>query len=278
MDYQIKFKNKENCENVVLSSYFITSKKLLPENNFNVIKKIYSSFKHVFASKPNTHLRIFHDHLNTDFIKKHSTKKIKFIKVNTKNIYYDVNDILFFSAQQFIQYNLDIKNLFIIGHSDVTIKNDPFTALNIEHNEDALEDNHHPLFISQESTILSEDSIFFEKLKTLDIDINDILSGDKDTLKIRPLLSSKILGGNRDILYHFFDLVLPFVKHINDRYKEFTKNKKAFSTSSNKTALNYYGLFEKNIITGFPFYITKTEYDSLNVKEKQAIMFTIDTI
>ena len=143
----------------------------------------------------------------------------------------------------------------------------------IENKEDNLST---PLFISQEQTLLDEDSIFYEKLNSLNINIKDSISDA--ILKTRPLLSCKVIGGKRETLYQYSDLVLPFVKHINDKYKDYTKNRKSFSTTSNKIAMNYYSLFENNIVTGFPFFIKKSEYDKLNCIEKQEIMFTLDTI
>lgn len=301
MDYQIKFKNKETCQNVFLSSYFVTNKKLLPSDNFDVIKNIYTSFKQIYDSPKhksnyNTQLRIFHDNLSSEFIKKYSTKKIKFIKVATKDIHYSKEDLLLFCVQQFIQYNLNVKNIFIIGHADVNIRSDTFKPLefkpptkeadgdmsNVESEseqaeiENKEENSCTPLFISQEPTLLDEDSIFYEKLNSLNINIKDSISDA--ILKTRPLLSCKVIGGKRETLYQYLDLVLPFVKHINDKYKDYTKNRKSFSTTSNKIAMNYYSLFENNIVTGFPFFIKKSEYDKLNGIEKQEIMFTLDTI
>jgi len=337
MDYQIKFKNKETCTNVFLSSYFVTSKNLFPKDNFDVIGKLYNSFKEIYEpiehkaepvttststststttntntntttnniySLENTHLRIFHDNLSSDFIQKFSTKKIKFIKVATKEIHYSPIDILYLSAHQFMLHNKDVKNFFVIGNHDVKIVNNPFINFPLQQSivlnddisknstEKKTEDLDNPivevvipeknnkmsqeLFISNESSTLIENTSLIHKLKTLGISLNDLVP--EKTLKSRPLLSSNIIGGTKEVLSRFMEMVIPFIIHINKKYREFTKNKKSFSTTSVKTSINYYSLFEEKIITGFPFYTNKSEYYILNDKEKNSIMFTLDTI
>ena len=331
MDYQIKFKNKETCTNVFLSSYFVTSKNLFPKDNFDVISKLYNSFKEIYEpikpepkSQPkaepqhetshktysleNTHLRIFHDNLSSDFIKKFSTKKIKFIKVATKEIHYSPIDILYLSAHQYMLHNKDVRNFFVRGNHDVKIVNNPFLNFPLQKsivlNDDIINDSTETapekkteevdnpivevvipeknnemgkaLFISNESSTLIENTSLIHKLKTLDISLKDLVP--EETLKSRPLLSSNLIGGTKEVLSRFMEMVIPFIIHINKKYREFTKNKNSFSTTSVKTSINYYSLFEEKIITGFPFYTNKAEYDILNDKEKNSIMFTLDTI
>jgi hypothetical protein len=141
---------------IILTSYF--SKKTHPndpndqavigrssdgrvlQNDFSYIEKWYNSINELSLQA-----RIFCDNLSDDFIDKHTTDLIKFIKVDTSE--YSNNDWRFFCYQKFLEKN-KFDNIFLTDGSDVTVVQDPNKII-----EDFPEID---FFICKDSILLSE--------------------------------------------------------------------------------------------------------------------------
>jgi hypothetical protein len=118
---------------IILTSYF--SKKVHPndpndqyvvgrsadgrvsQNDFKYIEPWYTSVNSLGLNG-----RVFYDNLSDEFIKKYTTDKISFIKVNTSE--FSNNDWRFFCYKYYLEEN-KFDNVFLTDGSDVIVVQDP---------------------------------------------------------------------------------------------------------------------------------------------------------
>jgi len=134
-----KDKFNEKYDNVVLSCYFngkrdpIHHQDLKNEkqeaNNFNYIKPLYETCKN-----HKLHLIIFHDNLSKDFIKKYSTDRIIFRRVQLVSDL-SINDERFIIYYEYLLQN-PYKNVLSSDVSDVYINKNPFDLIDTYHIKD----------------------------------------------------------------------------------------------------------------------------------------------
>lgn len=101
-------------------------------NHFKLIKKYYTSVK---AAKLNC--IIFHDNLNNEFIEKHTTDKIKFIKWDiSKYKHHSINDIRFYVYHEYLTQELEkgtkYNKICLTDCFDVVIVKSPFDVMTDE--------------------------------------------------------------------------------------------------------------------------------------------------
>jgi len=91
------------------------------QNNFQYISQWYNSVVNagVFG-------RIFYDNLEDDFIKKYTTEKIQFVRVNISQ--YSNNDWRFFCYRNYLENNY-FDSVFLTDGSDVKVVKNPSTIL-----------------------------------------------------------------------------------------------------------------------------------------------------
>lgn len=120
-------KNLQNFTEVVLTVY-ITSKKdpqrgiIQDSNSYDYIKPWYSTMK-----EKGLHGIIFHDNLSKEFIEKHETDKIFFIR--SKIGQYSINDERYILYYKFLKQFPHYKFVLTTDVSDVFINKDPFPLL-----------------------------------------------------------------------------------------------------------------------------------------------------
>lgn len=94
------------------------------QNNYNYISPWYRTMK-----EKDLHGIIFCDNVSDDFIKKHQTPKIRFLKIKLGK--YSINDERFFIYYNFLISNpqLNYKYILMTDVSDVEININPFTLM-----------------------------------------------------------------------------------------------------------------------------------------------------
>ena len=251
----------KNSNNLIIGTYFfkkfVDPKKqiYIPKNDFNVIKNLYS--KNRPFKWNDVDIRIFHDGLDSEFIKKFSKKWIKFVYYDSLSSPYSSQDTKLNIALDYIKDNPHWDNIFIIDILCVKCKNNPFHT--VERHMDSL-------FIANNKKLLKNNAMFFSKLEKINKHIRD------GCLKERPELNSDIIGGKRNILIPFLENVCDLIQKLHVSYRNETLSED-FSILNNSIALNFASLRQNNILTDKPLFATNKFYQIHDIYEKQ-LLFT----
>ena len=249
-----------NSENLIISTYFFKKfidpeKQIyIPMNEFNVIKNLYRKV----TNWDEADVRILHDGLDREFITRYSKKWIKFVKVDTLANPMSPKDIRLIFALEFIKEHPEWTNIFIIDNFNVKCITNPFRAVN---------NNNTSLFIASQKKLLSDSTLFMQKLANIGEEVDINILGE------RPVLNSDIIGGNRNILIPFLEQVQDILERLHELYIK--KTSKSFSIRHTMIALNYVSLFYDNILTGNPLHTTTVNY-KMNGNSEGNLMFTFD--
>lgn len=268
-------------KNLIISSYFFKkflnpAKQIyLPKDDFNVIKKLFHSTKRVckeiYAEDQKTfHVKIFHDGLSEEFVKTYSTKNFKFFPVDTKDLPYGPVDILLIKAREFLLNNPEYTNVFILNPLLVKIINNPFIIFKQPDYKDQLLIATSPGTLAEQSKIL-ENSWFMKRIKSSSKTINF----DTELLLGRPTLTTDILGGKSTKLLALLDKIVPYLEELHNIYKSSRGRKREdYSIKHSIIALNYFSLYENEVFTGFPLYISeKRRIMTPSLIENNSLMF-----
>ena len=209
-----------NKNNLIFTTYFCNNKdvhhdKFAPCDDIRYIGNWYYSMK-----KLNLYGIVFHDSKNKEFIKKYTTKYIRFIYVDSNNFDFTLNDQRFLIYLDFINKNKNIKNVFMTDGNDVTIKNDPF--LNIDEKN---------IYIGYEENTIEEKMDWFNK-KCVKKDIIDEL----EKYNLEKIFNAGIIGGSRDNVLNLLILMKNYFSKYGD--KECDINMQILNIVANKHIQN----------------------------------------
>lgn len=250
-----------NTTNLIISSYFckkfVNPEKqiYIPKNDFNVIKNLYTQTR---TQWDEADIRIFHDGLDSEFIKRYTKKWIKFIYIDSMTIPFSPKDVRMIVALDFIKENPQWDNIFIIDSISVKSICNPFNAI---------DNNINSVFIASEKKKLLDNSMFLKKLEKIGEKI------EESELIGRITFNSDIIGGHRNTLIPLLDQVCELIERLQEKYKKNCKG--GYSIRSNMIALNYVSLFYDNILTGHPLHTQNKNYQ-MHGNAQGNLMFTFN--
>jgi hypothetical protein len=155
------------------------------QNNFEYISAWYNSIINIGVSA-----RIFYDNLTEDFIKKYTTDKIQFIKVNISD--YSNNDWRFFCYRNYLENN-NFDSVFLTDGSDVKVVKNPSLILSEYPDTD--------LFVCKDSITLGQFP-YCQLHQQVGWDNLDWFIKNKNNL---PLINMGVIGGSYSNIQTFLD-------------------------------------------------------------------------
>lgn len=249
-----------NSNNLIIGTYFcekfIDPKKeiFIPKNDFNVIKSLYSK------SRPfkwnDTDVRIFHDGLDKEFIKRYSKKWVKFIYVDTSKYLMGPKDIKLLVALDFMKEHPWWENVVILDTLNVKCVSNPFPQII---------NNKNCIFLANNQKLLTDNAMFISKLEN----INETV--DPNCLVGRPQLNSDIVCGSRTILIPFLEKVKDLLTRLQDSFRN--SDFGCFSILHNSIAINYVSLTQNDILTDKPLF-ANNKYYQIHGNLNNNLMFT----
>jgi GR25 family glycosyltransferase involved in LPS biosynthesis len=188
-------------ESLILTTYFCKTKdkhheKYAPCNDIDYIGNWYYSMK-----THNLYGIVFYDSCSQEFIDTYQTSKIKFIKTDSQNFNYTLNDQRFFLYEDYIKKNKNIKKIFMTDGNDVTIVNNPFNFI-----------NNNDIYIGTEEETIKDKLDWFKK-KCINKDLKNSL--DKNKFEI--ILNAGIIGGTRENILDLLGKMNKMFKNYADK-------------------------------------------------------------
>lgn len=216
--------------NKVFASYYCSvsdpqRRKKWPADDFNKIKSIYKS-----CNRLQIPLVIFHDNCSQQFVDQHTTDFTKFVKVKgIRNSGMECNAFRFLVYRDYLKDHPDIKKVFLVDASDVTIINDPFEI-------DA------PICIGDEPTLI-------KNARTIMARFNYYFKNEYQYLYNKPLLNAGIIGGPTENVLKLLDAMCEIFLDLTWGSKK--KLPKKWTYNMNVLNICAYKLFP-DILHGYP--------------------------
>jgi len=249
-----------NSNNLIIGTYFcekfIDPKKeiFIPKNDFNVIKSLYSK-KRPFKWN-DADVRIFHDGLDKEFIKRYSKKWVKFIYVDTSKYLMGPKDIKLLVSLDFMKEHPQWENVVILDTLNVKCVSNPFPQII---------DNNNSIFLANNQKILNDNVMFISKLENINVTVN------QKCIAQRPELNSDIVCGTRNSLIPFLEKVKDLLYRLQDSFRN--SDFGSFSILHNSIAINYVSLTQNDILTDNPLFVSN-KYYQIHGNLKKNLMFT----
>jgi len=184
---------------------------------------------------------IFHDQLSQEFINKHQSHYIKFIRCNN-DYSWSTNDFRFAVYNHYLKQNNDIEFVFVTDITDVKVVHDPFEQIKKQKLENKIITGLDNAGIINKSVWHRMKNYgYIPKYTTF-----------WQTLPY-PVLNAGILGGSRTNIIKFTDKMIEEFLQINNP-----------NENNNMAVFNYvcYKYFKNEIITGEPICSKFTRFES----------------
>ncbi len=190
--------------NYIVSSLFTTCVDPIRNTKWPLSSTImdvwYNSSIDIIQKTHNFTLLVFYDQLEPSFLQKYNSEYITFIKVEDCNDYspHDYRWLVYFN---FISNNLSqIDNIFFTDISDVIIKQNPFPHIKND-----------MLYVGDEYEYPWENWWSSSRVKYY-LDNLDSFNEIYEKYKHFPFLNAGILGGNKNIVLKFLDLIKSYIE------------------------------------------------------------------